>query len=86
MKPFNLEEYLKDPSRKLVTRDGKHVRVICTDRETNDEYTIIVLAKDDKGVEWSLNYDKEGKLSLNADTKFDLFFAPEKERGLDKHL
>ena len=31
MRPFNLDEYLKDPSRKVVTRDGKSVRIICTD-------------------------------------------------------
>lgn len=34
MKQFNLEEYLKNPKRKVVTRDGRDVRVICTDRKT----------------------------------------------------
>ena len=31
MEKFNLEEYLKNPSRKVVTRDGRKVRIICTD-------------------------------------------------------
>ena len=31
MKPFNLEEYLKNPSLKIVTREGKDARIICTD-------------------------------------------------------
>lgn len=30
---FDLEEYLADPSRKVVTRDGKQVRIICTDAD-----------------------------------------------------
>ena len=32
MKQFNLEEYLKNPSKNVVTRMGRKVRVICTDR------------------------------------------------------
>ena len=31
MKPFNLKEYLENPYRKVVTRDGRSVRIICTD-------------------------------------------------------
>ena len=30
MKPFNLKEYLKNPSRKVVTRDGRNVKIHCT--------------------------------------------------------
>ena len=29
MKPFNLEEYLANPNRKIVTRDGRNARIIC---------------------------------------------------------
>ena len=31
MKPFNLKTYLKNPLRKVITRDGYPVRIICTD-------------------------------------------------------
>lgn len=31
MKPFNLEEYLANPSKKVVTRKGLDVRIVCTD-------------------------------------------------------
>lgn len=31
MKQFNLEEYLKNPSRKVITRDSRSVRIVCTD-------------------------------------------------------
>ena len=33
MKQFNLEEYLKDPNKKVVTRDGRNARIVCTDRK-----------------------------------------------------
>ena len=30
MKPFNLKTYLENPSRKVITRDGRPVRIIST--------------------------------------------------------
>ena len=30
MKQFNLNEYLKDPSKKVITRDGRAVKIHCT--------------------------------------------------------
>ena len=35
MKEFNLNEYLKNPSQKVVTRDGRNVRIIYTDAMRN---------------------------------------------------
>ena len=35
MKQFSLEEYLANPSKKVVTRDGRNVRIICTDLVTS---------------------------------------------------
>lgn len=32
MEQFSLDEHLKNPDRKIVTRDGHLVRIICTDR------------------------------------------------------
>lgn len=29
---FNVEKYVKNPNRKIVTRDGRNVRILCTDR------------------------------------------------------
>ena len=34
MKQFDLQEYLKNPSRKVVTRDGRDVRIICTNYDS----------------------------------------------------
>ena len=30
MKPFNLDEYLKNPNKKIVTRDKRNARIIST--------------------------------------------------------
>ena len=30
MKPFNLKEYLKDSSKKVITRDGRTAKIHCT--------------------------------------------------------
>ncbi len=40
MKPFNLEEYLKNPNREIVTRDGRNVKIICTNFDS-EKYPII---------------------------------------------
>ena len=79
MKEFNLNEYLKDPSQKVITRDGRNVRIICTNMKS--EYPLIALAinKDDNK-ESLLNYKENGKY-FYAVSENDLFFAPIKKEG-----
>ena len=80
MEKFNLEKYLANPSRKVVTRDGKSVRIICTDRKL-DSKEVVGLTMNNDGTESLLSWSKQGKsLSLN-DSLFDLFFASEKHEG-----
>ena len=43
MKQFSLEEYLKNPSRKVVTRDGRKARIVCTD--AMGDYPLIALVE-----------------------------------------
>lgn len=74
MKKFSLEEYLKNPGRKIVTRDRHKARVICTDRNIND-YIVIALVQEDHG-ETIYSYTKEGLLRVNTESPSDLFFAP----------
>ena len=79
MKQFNLEEYLKNPSKKVVTRMGRKVRIICTDRE-DSIYPIIALIKDDKRKsEILVIYTKDGIPSEYNEAYYTLFFAPEKK-------
>ena len=80
MKPFNLEEYLKNPEKKVVTRDGRKVRIICTDAKTH--YPVIALAESTDGTtEQLLSFIKNGKYFDNRSNVEDLFFAPEKKEG-----
>ena len=79
MKQFNLEEYLKNPSKKVVTRMGRKVRIICTDRE-DSIYPIIALIKDDKREsEILVSYTKDGIPAEYNEAYYTLFFAPEKK-------
>ena len=81
MKQFNLEEYLKNPSKNVVTRMGRKVRIICTDRE-DSIYPIIALIKDDKREsEILVTYTKDGIPAEYNEVYYTLFFAPEKHEG-----
>lgn len=81
MKLFNLEEYLKNPSKKVVTRMGRKVRIICTDRE-DSIYPIIALIKDDeRESEILVTYTKDGIPAEYNEAYYTLFFAPEKKEG-----
>ena len=35
MKQFNLEEYKKNPNRKVITRDGRSVRILCSNKPSS---------------------------------------------------
>lgn len=81
MKEFSLEEYLKNPERKVVTRDGRDVRIICTDRK-GDTPIIALVHNADEGQEYGYAFYSDGKYFRNEkDDELDLFFAPEKHEG-----
>jgi hypothetical protein len=76
MEQFNLEKWLQDKSRKICTRDGRIVRIICWDLKCN---TPIIAA-----IQWSQEredsycYDTAGRCANNVG-ELDLFFADEKD-------
>lgn len=77
MKPFNLEEYLANPSKKVVTRDGRNaIRLLYTNAK--GDYPIIVLIERTDGSEYALSYTKDGKYIKGTTDNNDLFFVPEK--------
>ena len=83
MKEFNLDEYLKNPSQKVVTRDGREVRIICTDFKSQMNKPIIALIKEDEDEENAFNFKENGRWHLpeNEESLKDLFFAPIKKEG-----
>ena len=80
MKPFNLEEYLKNPTKKVITGSGKSVRIVCTNKLDS---TTPIIALIYKGSEEVIQlYTKEGRITSKYPCfEHDLFFAPEKKEG-----
>lgn len=83
MRFFNLDEYLQKPSLKVVTRDGRTVRIICTDFQSDKP--IIGLVKDkEENKERAYNFSEDGKQYPTEDvveSNLDLFFVPIKKEG-----
>ena len=79
MKHFNLDEYLKNPDRHIVTRKGTDAKIICTDG-SNKTYPIFALIQNEEGKD-VLSYTNDGMNVKGYESPFDLFFAPEKREG-----
>ena len=79
MRPFNLQEYLKNPDRHIVTRKGIDAKIICTDG-SNKTYPIFALIQNGEGKD-VLSFTNEGMNTEGYESSFDLFFAPEKKEG-----
>lgn len=76
MKQFNLQEYLAHPERQVVTRDGRPVRIICTDSDAEGGPIVAIVTMDDKKKR-VLNYYENGTFfGLDSSSVDDLFFAP----------
>lgn len=78
MKRFNLSEFLSDPSRKVVTREGLPVRIICTDADR--PYPVIALMKK-SGYEHIERYTPDGTWVDDKRSDMELFFAPIKRKA-----
>lgn len=79
MEQFSLEKYLENPSRKVITRDGKSARIICTNR-LDKNYPVLALVTDGDS-EKCYSYTTFGKFDghQNIDCELDLLFAPQKK-------
>lgn len=77
MKQFSLDKYLKNPSRKVVTRDGRNVKIHCTNYNGNQPIIAEV-----EGVDYSTSFAKDGRYANDRDdSQLDLFFATKKHEG-----
>ena len=81
MNPFSLEEYLKNPSRGVVTKDGRNARIICTDVKSRYPIAAAVEESECGCSEGVHTYTKDGRLLDSRPSVSDLFFAPEKREG-----
>ena len=80
MEQFSLEKYLANPSRKVVTRDGKNVRILCTD--AMGDYPLVALVEVlDGTAERADSFTSKGSYYIGEISNNDLFFASEKHEG-----
>lgn len=67
-----------DWSKPVRTRDGREVRVLCTDCETHTSYPVVALVKDSHGYERVQSYTIEGKYRRTiSESPEDLENVPE---------
>ena len=77
MKQFNLQEYLANPNRQVVTRDGRKVtRFLCTDAKILFPIIALVEATPGSTMECLRTYTKDGTFFIDQISPNDLFFAP----------
>lgn len=78
MEQFSLEKWLKDKSCKVVTRDGKTVRIVCFDAPDNVSiYGFVEGEIQIRSWKFNGNYDYDGRI-----TDLDLFLVSEEEEKL----
>lgn len=85
MKAFSLQEYLENPQRKIVTRNGGKIRIICTDKKSTCYPIVALLEYSDENTsnkEAVIFYNEKGKIDL-YNNNVDLFFATEDEEKND---
>ena len=94
MKPFNLKTYLENPSRKVITRDGRPVRIVSTNANLfspgpdANKYPVVALIKvssanrGKRPNEEILNcYNTDGNIIPGRNDRSDLFFETVKVSG-----
>ena len=83
MKPFNLDEYHKNPSKPLMTRSGFNARIICDDAPGDFPIVAIIdkMSMVDNCVT-HIAYTKDGWINPDGiPSPYDLFFATKKYEG-----
>ena len=80
MEQFSLEKYLANPSMKVVTRDGRKVKIIYTD--AMGDYPIVALIEFFDGTaERADSFTCKGSYYIGEISNNDLFFDLEKYVG-----
>lgn len=81
MRQFNLEEYLANPNKKVITRSGNEARIVCTNRKSENCPIVALIQDGTDDFEDAHYYTIYGKWVIGGDDSMDLFFAPEKKEG-----
>ena len=79
MKPFNLKEYIKNPNKKVITRNGRPVKIVYTDKK--GMYPVVALIEYNNTYENVFAFTTDGRYSFVETDEKDLFFVLEKHEG-----
>lgn len=79
MEQFNLEKWLQDKSRKIVTRDGREIEILKTDFRGYKQIIGVIKNCDNKADEVEQWDGQENFRGMFGESKYDLFFADEEE-------
>ena len=79
MKEFNLQEYLANPSQKVMTRDGRKARIVCTDMKNEQPILVLITEGNREDIRF---YSQNGVWCNDfPNYKSDLVFASIKKKG-----
>lgn len=81
MKQFNLEEYLKNPSKKIVTRRGYPATIVSTTFHQENYPVVAEVCFSSYDKKQSYSFTANGSFLDSSEDPRDLFFAPEKHEG-----
>ena len=81
MKQFNLEEYLKNPSKKIVTRGGYPATIVSTIFHQENYPVVAEICFSNYDKKQSYSFTANGLFLDSSEDSRDLFFASEKYEG-----
>ncbi len=81
MKQFNLNEYLKNPLRKIVTRGGYPATIVSTTFHQENYPVVAEVCFSSYDKKQSYSFTANGLFLDSSEDSRDLFFAPEKHEG-----
>ena len=81
MKQFNLKEYLKNPSRKVITRGGYPATIVSTTFHQENYPVVAEVCFSSYDKKQSYSFTANGLFLDSSEDSRDLFFAPEKHEG-----
>ena len=81
MKQFSLEEYIKNPSRKVITRGGYPATIVSTTFHQENYPVVAEVCFSSYDKKQSYSFTANGLFLDSSEDSRDLFFAPEKHEG-----
>ena len=81
MKQFNLNEYLKNPSRKIVTRGGYPATIVSTTFHQENYPVVAEVCFSSYDKKQSYSFTANGLFLDSSEDSRDLFFAPKEHEG-----